>query len=413
MSFSLSSDSGAESNTLVSVEVVLSHAYSATTTVDHVLFEAGTSATITQDFSYVTGVLTFEPGETSRTFGLVVVDDTEDDRDETVAFAFGTIVNGSPGSQNTFTYTIEEDSTDWYKLPFSETFEERTAGDLNGQHGWIAEGVAVQTNVTFGGSVKAGAMTHAPASLQHSFDGARPRVWVDMRLQVIYMQETPVPPADCTVAIYVATNSQVMVFDGTNAVASGLTAVAGEWVRFTTLSEYATRTWSLYVDDAYAGPFDFFDSTATGFREMTVKGTLGAVDDMLVTESDLYSLYASGGSITPLAWVQGYGGDPALTNQDGDALDLNQEYLIETDPTQSNAFEIIAFGFTPSNTPYLHYNANGLPNGTLVVSNRAALLTGPGGDLAGSLSMPASNVVEWVGSESVDSNAFLRLHVFE
>ena len=120
-----------------------------------------------------------------------------------------------------------------------------------------------------------------------------------------------------------------------------------------------------------------------------------------------------GGTITPLSWVQGYGGDPADPNQDGDALNLDQEYLLETDPTAWNAFEIVALGFTPSNTPYLHYHANGLPNGTLIVSNCADLASDSWQSLAGSLSLVASNTVEWVGSAPAGTNDALRLHVVE
>jgi len=295
--------------------------------------------------------------------------------------------------------------TDWFALPFRETFEELTPGDLSGRHGWIANAAEVQESVTFGGSVRAGAITGSGAYVRHAFSNGPERVWTDMRLRVVFTEATPTPEPDSTVAVYVSTNSQVMVFDGTNAVASGLTAVEDVWVRFTILSDYTTATWTLYVDDLKAGPFEFFNSTATGLRELMVDGGSTFVDNLLVIKS--------GGMITPLNWVQSYGGDPTLVNQDGDTLTLDQEYLIETDPTISNKFEVIALGFTSSNAPYLHYNANGLPNGKLSVSNSTDLVVGSWGELAGTLSTPADNVVQWTGNSPAGTNDFLRIYVTE
>jgi len=311
-------------------------------------------------------------------------------------------------AQNTTAYSAEAlatTATDWFALPFRETFEELTPGDLAGRHGWTADGSEVQESVTFGASVRAGAISGNGGYMRHSFSNGPERVWTDMRLQVVFTEATPTPEPDSTVAVYVSTNSQVMVFDGINAVASGQTADEGEWVRFTILTDYTTATWMLYVDDLKAGPFGFFDPTATGLRELVVDGGSTFVDDILVTES--------GGTITPLNWVQSYGGDPTLVNQDGDTLTLDQEYLIETDPTISNTFEIIALGFTQNNAPYLHYNANGLPNGKLSVSNSTDLVVGSWGELVGTLSTPAGNVVQWTGNSPAGTNDVLRIYVTE
>ena len=122
---------------------------------------------------------------------------------------------------------------------------------------------------------------------------------------------------------------------------------------------------------------------------------------------------ASGGSMTPRSWVLAYGGDPARSNEDGDGLTLDQEFLIETDPTISNEFEIIAIGLTPGHVPWLQYHANGLPNGALTVSNCADLAAGNWAPLTGSLSMPDSNTVQWTGNSVIGANGMLRVHVGE
>jgi len=341
VSFTPASGFGPESATPASVMVVLSHVYAGTVTVEHDLATPGGSATLDQDFTYTSGTLTFNEGETNKAFTFTVIDDDLGENYETINFELGTISNGVAGVVDSFAYTILSDAVDWGSIPFEEPFEALTSGDLSGQRGWVSEGGQVQTNTSFGGSLKAGTITTSLGSIQHSFNGAKERVWSDLRLQVVHMSAEPLPDADSTVAFYVATNSQVMVFDGTHAVSSGLTAPAGEWVRFTTFSDYAAKTWTLYVNDIKAGPFGFLDPTASGFRSFVVTGEGSFVDDLLVTESELFTLYASGGIITPLAWVLSYGGDPTRSDQDGDALDLDQEYLIETDPTVSNEFKII------------------------------------------------------------------------
>jgi hypothetical protein len=141
-------------------------------------------------------------------------------------------------------------------------------------------------------------------------------------------------------------------------------------------------------------------------------GFLQGSNDVSVTVADP-SLYASGGRITPCAWVEAFGGDPALGNEDSDGLTLDQEFLINTDPTEANEFEIIAFGMTPGTQPWLQYRANGMPNGTLSVLSCTNLAAGIWGELAGSLSTPSSNVVQWTGSSVVQTNALLRVQVSE
>jgi len=299
-------------------------------------------------------------------------------------------------------------------IPFTETFEARTPSSLNGQHSWVASGVEVQTNVTYGGSANAGAISVNGGYLRQTFSEAHTRVWTDMRLQIVYAEEQPAPPPESTtVGIFVSTNSQVMVFDGTNVVSSGLSCTEGEWVRFTIFNDYNTATWVLYVNGNQAGPFRFFDSTATSYSELSLGGGQTFVDDLFITENAVYTLYASGGTITPLDWVQSYGGDPTLVNQDGDGLTLDQEYLIETDPTTSNTFAITAMGFTPDNAPYLQYNANGAPNGKLSVSNSTDIAKGSWTEMEGALSLPTSNIVQWTGSHPAGTNNIMRIYVTE
>jgi len=284
VSFATESATGAESNAQVTVTVLLSHVYSATTTVDYVLYVLGTTATITEDFNGSDGTLIFDPGETNKDFTFEVINDTDDELEETIVFALGAIGNGTVGTASNFTYTIEIDSADWYVLPFSETFEDRTLGDLDDQHGWVADGAEVQDSTTYGGSDKAGEIAGA-GYMRHEFNDAHTRVWTDVRMKVAYREEAPTPPADFTVAVYVWTNGHVMAFDGTNAVSTGRTVSEDDWVRYTILSDYSTARWTLFINNVPAGQFGFFDPGAAGYSEWRVSGGPAFVDDLNVTLS--------------------------------------------------------------------------------------------------------------------------------
>jgi len=415
VTFLEASGSGAESNTAVMVAITLSHPYAGTVSVQPRLATPGGTAALGDDFTYAAAPVTFDEGETNKSFELTIIDDLAGEDSETIAFELGPIVNGTKGAADRFVYTILPDHSDWGAIPFSEPFEASTLGALDGQRGWSADGVEVQTNVTHGGSGQAAAITSEQGSLEHQFNNAMQHVWTDMRMRVVQMQELPEIPTNIATAFFVATNSHVMVCDGTNVVSSGLTAAEGEWARFTVESDYATATWWLYVDEVKAGPFGFVDATITGYEKLVISGGSGrgVLDDILVSESTPLVVYAAGGTITPQSWVIARGGDPALPNEDGDDLSLDQEYLINTDPTEANRFEIIEVGITPGTQPYLKYRAYGLPNGALSVSSCTNLVVGNWRVLAGFLSTPSSNVVQWTGHDIVKQNEMLRIDVTE
>ncbi len=168
-------------------------------------------------------------------------------------------------------------------VPFTEGFESLTLGDLDGQRGWVAQGAEVQSEVTFGGSDQAGAITEEGGFMRISFADAQTKVWTDMRLQVVYSPEAPVPDVDATVVVFVAEGGEVMVYDGDAIVATGLTVVEGDWARFTILSDYTEKTWRLYVNEARTGPYGFFDTGVPGYAAFHVRGGGTQVDDIAIT----------------------------------------------------------------------------------------------------------------------------------
>jgi hypothetical protein len=170
-----------------------------------------------------------------------------------------------------------------YAVPFYEPFDARTLGDLNGKYGWIATGTVVQATNTFDGSAKAAHIADAGGFLKHTFNDGRTKVWTDMRLRVVYSPEKPTPETNCTVAVYVSTNAIVWAFNGTNAVSTGCTAQTNEWTRFTTFSDYTTKTYILYVNDVRVNKFGFYNTNVLNFSEFKVGGEATFVDNIGIT----------------------------------------------------------------------------------------------------------------------------------
>jgi hypothetical protein len=173
---------------------------------------------------------------------------------------------------------------DSYAVPFFEPFEARTLGDLNDQYGWVADGTVVQNTNTFNSSAKAAQISGGGGYLRHLFTDNRTKAWTDMRLQVVYSAEPPVPDTNSTVMVYVSTTAMVMAFNGTNVVSTGLSVTNPlAWVRFTTFSDYAAKTYVLYVDDVRAGKYGFYNTNVANFTELKISGEATFVDDVGVT----------------------------------------------------------------------------------------------------------------------------------
>jgi uncharacterized repeat protein (TIGR02543 family) len=172
---------------------------------------------------------------------------------------------------------------DVFAVPFLEPFEARQLGDLNGQFGWLAEGTVVQGTNTFGGSAKAAQIATDAGYLRHTFNDARTKVWTDMRVKVLYSPEKPAPETNATAFVYVWTNAMVMAFSGTNAVSTGVLVNQGEWVRFTFFSDYAAKTYILFVNDLRVGKYGFYNVGMPVFSELKVGGVSTFVDDIGVT----------------------------------------------------------------------------------------------------------------------------------
>ena len=258
-----------EDVTAGSVPVVLFPAQAGTVTVAHAVLDGGTATPGADYTDYSPGTLTFEPGETNKVITFTVIEDEEEEPDETILFGLSDFVNAEPGAITNFTYIIGSDSNTWYVLPFIETFEQRSLGDLDGQRGWLGENAAVQSEVVFRGA-KAAALTTLTNGLSHTFVGEHRSVWTDMWIKPVFGRPDA-PPAGSTFAFYVSADGYVQAYDGGSAKDLGSSTrklTEGRWVRFTVHSDYVNKNWDLFVNSVRAATdLDFYSRATTGYSE--------------------------------------------------------------------------------------------------------------------------------------------------
>jgi hypothetical protein len=154
-------------------------------------------------------------------------------------------------------------------LPFVETFENRTLGDLDGQYGWVASNIEVQGTTTHLGSSKAGCTTtNGISEMSHTFVDGQADVWTDF-----YAKPDFGDPAgagtlteNTTAAFLVGTNGQVIAYDGTNKTELVHTPLVDgdDWIRFTIHNDYIDQEWDLYLNGQPIGiGLDFYTNTAS------------------------------------------------------------------------------------------------------------------------------------------------------
>jgi hypothetical protein len=105
--FSAASSSGSEATTPASIAVTLSAASGQTVTVNYAT--ANGTATAGSDYTATSGTLTFNPGVTSQTISVPIINDTVVEGDETFTVTLSGPVNATLGATATHTYTINND----------------------------------------------------------------------------------------------------------------------------------------------------------------------------------------------------------------------------------------------------------------------------------------------------------------
>ena len=104
VAFTSATYTGAESDGVVEISVALSAASPGTVTVNYATSDG--TAEAGSDYTAASGTLTFNPGETSKSFNVTLTDDDLVEEDETVSLALSNPANANLGAQSTATLTI-------------------------------------------------------------------------------------------------------------------------------------------------------------------------------------------------------------------------------------------------------------------------------------------------------------------
>jgi len=108
--FASGTSNGGESSGTVQIEVTLSLAATSDVTVDY-QSTAGGSATAGSDFTAISGTLTFTSGQSSKNIDLPILDDSEEEDNETVVVTIDSPSGALLGSPSTHTFTIIDNDT--------------------------------------------------------------------------------------------------------------------------------------------------------------------------------------------------------------------------------------------------------------------------------------------------------------
>jgi alkaline phosphatase len=109
VSFNLSTSSGSEATTPANLAVSLSASSSSTVTVNYAV--TGGTATSGSDYTIAAGPLTFDPGQTTRSINLTIINDALAEGNETVQITLSNPTNATLGANVVHTYTINDNDS--------------------------------------------------------------------------------------------------------------------------------------------------------------------------------------------------------------------------------------------------------------------------------------------------------------
>lgn len=164
-------------------------------------------------------------------------------------------------------------------LPFEDSFDTRSPGELAGQGGWQAgptQAAVVQSADTHNGSGRALDLT--TGMVWHAFSGpGRTNIlWTDFQAKPVPQMLGAVPAVanDPTAIFHVQSGTgYLIVYDGTNPVilTNQPAVAANTWARFTVRSDYTAQTWDLWLNGAgVARNLDFYSSARTEFGGLRI-----------------------------------------------------------------------------------------------------------------------------------------------
>ncbi|TVP76016.1 MAG: beta-glucosidase, partial [Puniceicoccaceae bacterium] len=169
-------------------------------------------------------------------------------------------------------------------------------------------------------------------------------VWIDFQLKVAYRDETPAELSTprAASAFYFGPDGRLRVLDGNqNGGGQWLPlnhppVVEGTWARLTVLHDYASQTWSVWVNDVRYGEDLGFRDTVPGFSHLQFD-ELNALDDVSVSVNEPAALDNDGDGLTN-AEELALGTDPNNPDTSGDGMSDGDKVAHGLDPLANDAF---------------------------------------------------------------------------
>ena len=224
-------------------------------------------------------------------------------------------------------------------FPFVEPFElpEVEHGPLAGQNGWNAPpSTAVQGEIVYEGE---GAMELNGGRAIHSVTTGAQVVWIDLRVH----QDSGGDAQDVLngedTFFFLDRDGYPVMSDGDCAVTNLSRRVSGwrRWTRCTSMLDYVSRTWDMYVDGVIVGEGLAMRGSPAALRELALSGS-GAADGIVVSTTRPSGLSSDGDEL-PDEWEILHFGDlsrDGLADSDGDGMTDLAECRAGTDPLAPN-----------------------------------------------------------------------------
>ena len=225
-------------------------------------------------------------------------------------------------------------------LPFSETFDGLSDGQLSTQTQWtVLSGAAtVQTNVVLSGKT----LQLTGASVSQNLVNSNSQLWVTFwaKSDSLPSQNPVVSNANTSVAFYINTNGNLVVYSNTTPVTLSTIIPTNVWTRFDVYCDYDALTWNLSINktNVCAGlPLYSNNRQLDSMRFENQSASPVYIDEIMAldVESTADVIDADGDGI-PDWWEQKYFGgiaaaDPGIMASNG-VNTLQETYIAGLDP---------------------------------------------------------------------------------